>query len=104
MRPSKRSRICDLQGGECSLDPSITLACEFLLKTQRPNGGWGKDFTSCYGKDYAKDGMKAYGDKGSGVVSTSWALLALSVVKCQDVDAIRRGAQYLIKRQLLCGD
>jgi squalene cyclase len=79
-------------------------ACEFLLKQQRPNGGWGEDFTSCYDKDYAKDGMKVYGDDGSGVVNTSWALLALSMAKCKDDDAIRRGVQYLIKRQLPCGD
>jgi len=83
----------------------IIRACEYLLKNQNPNGGWGEDFTSCYDKDYAKNGMKAYGDsEGSGVVNTSWALMALSYAKCKDVEAIRRGVQYLMKRQLPSGD
>jgi squalene cyclase len=76
-----------------------------LLKNQNSNGGWGEDFTSCYDKDYSKDGMKAYGDSnGSGVVNTSWALMALSNAKCTDINAIRKGVQYLMKRQLPSGD
>ena len=90
--------------GESTSSPVIRKACQFLLRNQRPNGGWGEDFTSCYDKDYAKHGMKAYGDEGSGVVNTGWALLALSAAKCDDVDAIRRGVHYLISRQLPCGD
>ncbi len=91
--------------GEPVDSPSIIKASKYLLKHQRPNGGWGEDFTSCYDKDYAKDGMKAYGDgEGSGVVNTAWALMALSYAKCDDVEAIRRGVQYLMKRQLPSGD
>ena len=83
----------------------IKKCTQFLLKHQNSNGGWGEDFTSCYDKDYAKDGMKAYGDdEGSGVVNTSWALLALSIAKCKDVEAIRKGVHYLMKRQLPSGD
>ena len=84
--------------------PHILSACKYLLQQQRPNGGWGEDFTSCYDKSYAREGMKAYGDDGSGVVNTSWALLSLSIAKCKDVDAIRRGVKYLMKRQLPSGD
>jgi len=91
--------------GEPIDSPCITKACKYLLKYQRPNGGWGEDFTSCYDKDYAKDGMKAYGDsEGSGVVNTAWALMALSYAKYEDVEAIRSGVQYLMKRQLPSGD
>ena len=91
--------------GEPVDSPCITKACKYLLKHQRPNGGWGEDFTSCYDKDYAKDGMKAYGDsEGSGVVNTAWALMALSYAKYDDVEAIRNGVQYLMKRQLPSGD
>ena len=91
--------------GEPIDSPCILKASKYLLKQQNPNGGWGEDFTSCYDKDYAKDGMKAYGDdEGSGVVNTAWALMALSYAKCDDVEAIRRGVQYLMKRQLPSGD
>lgn len=90
--------------GEPLYSPSILDACSYLLRHQRPNGGWGEDFTSCYDKDYAKDGMKAYGDEGSGIVNTAWALLALSVAQCKDVDAVKRGVKYLMRRQLDSGD
>jgi squalene cyclase len=90
--------------GEPFDSPCIAKACNFLLRHQRANGGWGEDFTSCYDKDYAHEGMKAYGDNGSGVVNTAWALMALSMAKCPNVDAVRSGVQYLIKRQLPSGD
>lgn len=93
-----------MKSGEPCDSVVIQRACDFLLKHQRGNGGWGEDFTSCYDKEYAKDGMDAYGDEGSAVVNTSWALLALACAKCQDTEAIRRGVQYLMKRQLACGD
>ena len=41
---------------------------------------------------------------GSAVVNTAWALLALSAANSPDVEAIRRGARYLMERQLPCGD
>jgi squalene cyclase len=82
----------------------IQKCCRFLLSHQRANGGWGEDFTSCYDKDYAENGMVAYGDDGSAVVNTAWALLALSAAKCDDVGAIKRGCRYLMKRQLASGD
>jgi squalene cyclase len=90
--------------GESTDSESITKACEFLLRHQRPNGGWGEDFTSCYDKDYAGGGMEDYGDDGSGVVNTAWALLALSAANSPDVDAVRRGVAYLMGRQLPTGD
>lgn len=93
-----------IKTGEPHTSPAIQRCCQFLLSQQRPNGGWGEDFTSCYDKDYAGNGMETYGDDGSGVVNTAWALMALSAAKCSDVDAIRRGIQYLMKRQLDCGD
>lgn len=93
-----------VKAGENPGCPEIQKACAFLLSQQRANGGWGEDFTSCYDKDYAKNGMDVYGDEGSGVVNTAWALLALSVAKCDNVEAIQKGVKYLMKRQLPCGD
>ena len=93
-----------IKAGESHRSPAIKKCCEFLLSQQRPNGGWGEDFTSSYDKDYAENGMQSYGDDGSGVVNTAWALMALSAAKCSDVAAIRKGVQYLMMRQLECGD
>jgi len=93
-----------IKAGEEPTSPIIQKCCKFLLSKQRENGGWGEDFTSCYYKDYAKNGMDSYGDGGSGVVNTAWALLALSEAKCSDIEAVKRGVQYLLKRQLPSGD
>lgn len=93
-----------LKSGELHTSSAIKKCCQFLLSQQRSNGGWGEDFTSCYDKDYAENGMESYGDDGSGVVNTAWALMALSAAKCSDVGAIRKGVHYLMKRQLDCGD
>ena len=93
-----------IKAGEPKDCDEIKRACAFLLAHQRHNGGWGEDFTSCYDKDYARNGMDAYGDEGSGVVTTSWALLALSMAECDQIDAIKRGVAYLMKRQLPSGD
>ena len=90
--------------GEPKTSSSIQKACEFLLHHQRPNGGWGEDFTSCYDKAYAANGMEAYGDEGSGVVNTAWALLALAACEYNDLKAIKKAVEYLMKRQLPCGD
>lgn len=84
-----------LKCDESPSSPVIRKACAFLVKQQRPNGGWGEDFTSCYDKDYSTNGMEAYGDEGSGVVNTGWALLALSAAQYDDVEAVKRGVQYL---------
>ena len=90
--------------GEDRSCPEIKKACRFLLTYQRENGGWGEDFTSCYDKDYANEGMEAYGDGGSGVINTAWALLALSCAECDNIDAIKRGIAFLMEQQLPSGD
>jgi squalene/oxidosqualene cyclase-like protein len=82
----------------------IGRACDFLIQHQRPNGGWGEDFTASYTKVYPPDGMKAYGDDGSGAVSTAWALMALAAAEYPDVEVIKRGVQFLLRRQLPHGD
>jgi len=93
-----------VKAGENPGSLEIQKACTFLLSHQRANGGWGEDFTSCYDKAYARNGMDAYGDNGSGVVNTAWALLALSAAQCDNTEAIQKGVRYLLHRQLPCGD
>lgn len=61
MPPTSPSRFSGLQGlvaaGE---DPktskAIGKAVDFLLKQQRPNGGWGESYLSCVDKAYPEDG------------------------------------------------
>jgi squalene cyclase len=90
---------------------ALRRGCAFLLGKQNANGGWGEDFTSCFDRDYAANGMQTWGDKeGSGVVPTAWALLGLMAAQCGDDDvpgakeAVRRGIEYLQQRQLPSGD
>jgi squalene cyclase len=90
--------------GEPAGSDALRRACSFLLSTQNPNGGWGEDFTSCYDKAYAANGMQRYGEGGSGVVNTAWALLALMAGGCDDAAAIARGVDYLRQQQRPNGD
>jgi len=64
----------------------------------------GEDFTSCYNRSYAPKGMEDYGVGGSGIVPTSWALLALMTAKCSDTAAVERGIKFLLSQQLDNGD
>uniref|UniRef100_A0A7S2U1C0 Terpene cyclase/mutase family member n=1 Tax=Lotharella oceanica TaxID=641309 RepID=A0A7S2U1C0_9EUKA len=92
--------------GEPTTSPNIRACVEFLKKHQKPNGGWGEDFRSCFDKSYAKEGMKAYGDsQGAGIVPTAWALLAIAAAKNEkDRECVEKGVKYLISRQLPSGD
>ncbi len=91
-------------GEKPGVSEPLARACTFLLAKQNANGGWGEDFTSCFDKDYAPEGMVAWGDGGSGVVNTAWALLALMEARCADVGAVRRGVAYLRAKQRDDGD
>eukprot|EP00668_Euglena_longa_P001203 GGOE01001427.1.p1 GENE.GGOE01001427.1~~GGOE01001427.1.p1 ORF type:complete len:940 (-),score=217.60 GGOE01001427.1:403-3012(-) len=93
-----------LAAGEPLDSLALKRAVTFLLKQQNANGGWGEDFRSCFNKQYPKEGMELYGNGGSGVVPTSWALLALMAAKCSDSCAVRRGVQYLMAEQQPSGD
>ncbi len=93
-----------IAAGEPLTSSSITRATTFLLSHQLPNGGWGEDFTSCYNKAYAANGMERFGSQGSGVVCTSWALLGLMKAGCQDRNALARGVEFVMASQLPSGD
>jgi cycloartenol synthase len=82
----------------------IELACKFLIGHQNENGGWGEDFSSCYDKEYAANGAEVYGDEGSAVVQTAWALLGLMAAECTNVNAVVRGIEFLLRKQSATGD
>ncbi len=94
----------DPEGYDPRDDPTVRRAARFLLSKQNENGGWGEDFTSCYDKDYALRGAEEYGEDGSSVVNTAWALLALVSARCEDTAAMSRGAAFLRAMQDSMGD
>lgn len=84
--------------------PSILRCVTFLLSKQNEDGGWGEDFASCFNREYASRD-KIYGcDSGSTVVCTAWALLGLMAGDCPDIAAVRKGIDFLMRRQQPSGD
>ena len=83
---------------------NIIKAINFLLKHQNPNGGWGEDFSSCYDRSYSPNGAGIYGDDKSGIIQTSWALLALMAADYHDKNIIDKGIKFLMKKQQKNGD
>jgi squalene/oxidosqualene cyclase-like protein len=93
-----------LTAGEPTSCPAIKRCVAFLLSKQEPDGGWGEDFLSCFNREYTTFD-KLYGcDSGSNVVCTGWALLGIMAGDCEDKAAVKRGIDFLIKRQLPSGD
>ncbi len=76
---------------------SINKACDFLINKQMPDGGWGETYESCAKMVYTQA-------ETSQVVNTAWALLALQTAKSDEQEAIQRGIDLLIQRQLDNGD
>lgn len=93
-----------ISAGELPESPAIQLAMQFLLAKQNPNGGWGEGYVACVDKAYPSDGTGLYGEDGSGVVQTSWAVLALIAGGCTDKAAIDAGVRFIRGKQLSSGD
>jgi squalene/oxidosqualene cyclase-like protein len=93
-----------MAAGESADSDAIRRGVSFLLSKQNPNGGWGESYVACVDKAYPYDGAGTYGEDGSGVVQTAWALLALLAGDCKDKVAIDRGVRYLMSKQLPSGD
>ncbi|XP_046553648.1 LOW QUALITY PROTEIN: lanosterol synthase-like [Haliotis rubra] len=75
----------------------VRRACEFFVKKQNADGGWGEDFESCEEQQYVAS-------KESQVVNTCWVLLGLMAVRYPGVDVIERGVRLLMDRQHDNGD
>lgn len=71
---------------------AIERACAFLEKHQLEDGGWGETVESCRLRRYV------HAETGQAVM-TSWALLALARAGRQATPAVRRGVDFLLRRQ-----
>jgi len=79
------------------LEISMQKACNFLVKHQKNDGGWGESFESCSLKVYTE----AY---TSQVINTAWSLLALIAANYKDKTVIDKGIELLLQRQTKEGD
>ncbi|BBA34535.1 squalene cyclase [Methylocaldum marinum] len=79
--------------GVPAADPALQAAARWLVRKQRPDGGWGEHYSSCLEGRYIEHAK-------SQVVMTSWALLALLDILPPASEPIRRGFQWLMNRQI----
>ena len=78
--------------GEDPNQEYIQRAVEWLNKMQNPDGGWGESNDSYYPP-------KHHRPHPSTSFQTAWALLALLAVGEADSDSVKRGVEFLLKRQ-----
>ena len=82
--------------GRLPSDRAIRRACDWLVAHQKADGGWGEHWTGTVQGRYIEHPQ-------SQVIMTAWALITLLLARDPRHDAIKRGADLLITRQLDSG-
>ena len=85
-----------LAAGVASNDPCLVRAADWLVKHQRPDGGWGEHHRS------ALTGESVGHPEGQPTM-TAWAVLTLLEILGADSPAVERGADWLKANQLADG-
>jgi squalene cyclase len=78
---------------------ALVRCCAFLLSQQLPDGGWGETYLSCLTKIYTNPEPQL-----SQIINTAWAVLALIAAQCADSQAVKRGVDFIIRKQLSDGN
>lgn len=82
--------------GHPAESPALRRAAGWLVRHQKPDGGWGEHFTGCLRQEYVEH-------PESQATMTSWAVLALSDVVGTADRAVMRGAEWLSRHQSAAG-
>lgn len=67
-------------------------AVEWLVRHQKPDGGWGEHYTGCLRQHYVEHPT-------AQATMTSWAILALVELVGADHPAVRRGVEWIARHQ-----
>ncbi|WVQ96729.1 hypothetical protein IAU59_003836 [Kwoniella sp. CBS 9459] len=81
-----------IAGETCANSERVRRACQFLVKHQMADGGWGETYMSCVNMEYAQH-------EQSQVVQTAWAVLSLIYAQYDDKTVIERAVKLIMGRQ-----